>query len=141
MLLWIMHSIYAIFSIIIQKYFIENFFTVTSRTLIKYHPPPSPHTPNLPSRKIKKNLQTHLSPGRDVIIESLLIIKNSYLNNYSENIFCQAYLFYFFLQSEQLFCQVYCFNFQSNHDGFLSDFQLGILSFENAKNLDKKGKN
>ena len=39
MLLWITHSIYAIFSLIMQKYFIELFFTVTSQTLIKYHPP------------------------------------------------------------------------------------------------------
>ena len=40
MLLWITHSIYAIFSLIIQKYFIEISFSVTSRTLIKHHPPP-----------------------------------------------------------------------------------------------------
>ena len=40
MLLWITHSTYAIFSLIIQKYFTEFIFTVTSRTLIKYHPPP-----------------------------------------------------------------------------------------------------
>ena len=36
MLIWITHSIYAIFSLIMQKYFIEFFFTVTSQTLIKY---------------------------------------------------------------------------------------------------------
>ena len=59
MLLWITHSIYAIFSLIMQKYLIKLFFTVTSRTLIKYHPPP-----NLVSRRITK-----LQPGRDVIIE------------------------------------------------------------------------
>ena len=62
MLHWIMHSLYAIFSLIIQKYFIE-FFYVTSRTLIKY-------TPSLPSRKITKNVLTHLPQGRDVITES-----------------------------------------------------------------------
>ena len=65
MLLQITHSICAIFSLIIQKNFIEIFFMVTSRTLIKYHPPL-----NLPSRRIKKNVQTHLPPDRDVIIES-----------------------------------------------------------------------
>ena len=65
MLLWITHSTYAIFSLIIQKYLIDIFFTVTSRTLIKYYPPP-----NLPSRRITKNLWTHVPPGRDVIIES-----------------------------------------------------------------------
>ena len=32
--------IYAIISLIIEKYFIEIFFTVNSQTLIKYHPPP-----------------------------------------------------------------------------------------------------
>ena len=44
MLLWITHSTYALFSLIIQKYSIKFFFTVTSQTLIKYHPPPSPLT-------------------------------------------------------------------------------------------------
>ena len=39
MLLWITHSIYAMFSLIIQQYFIEIFFNVMSRTLTKYHPP------------------------------------------------------------------------------------------------------
>ena len=51
-----------------RKILYWNFFTVTSRTLIKYHP-----LPNLPSRRITKNMQTHLSPGRDVIIESPIL--------------------------------------------------------------------
>ena len=50
----------GIFSLIMQN---------QSRILIKYHPPP-----NLPSRKIRKNVQTHLPPGRDVIIELPLIV-------------------------------------------------------------------
>ena len=77
MLLQITHSIYAIFSLIIQKNFIEIFFTVTSRTLIKYHP-----SPNLPSRRITKNVQTHLPPERDVIIESTNIVLTCCLNQY-----------------------------------------------------------
>ena len=67
MLLLITYSIYAIFSLIIQKYFTDIFFTVTSRTLIKYHA--------LPYFAITENHEIcvdHLSPGRDVIIESLL---------------------------------------------------------------------
>ena len=67
MLLLIIHSIYLIFSLIIQKYFIDIFFTVTSRTLIKYHP--------LPYFAITENHEIcvdYLPPGRDVIIEPLL---------------------------------------------------------------------
>ena len=67
MLLWIMHSIHAIFSLIIPKYFIEifSFFTVTSRTLIKYHHPP-------PSFTITENHEKCVEPPTprgDVIIE------------------------------------------------------------------------
>ena len=75
MLLWITHSIYPIFSLIIQKYFIEIFLTVTSAILIKYHSPPS----DLTSRRITENVLTHSLPGRDAVIESLLIKKGVYL--------------------------------------------------------------
>ena len=67
MLLWITHSIYAMSSLIIQKYFIEIYFYRDVTDFNQNHPPP-----NLPSRRITKNMCTYLPPGRDVIIESPL---------------------------------------------------------------------
>ena len=59
---------------------------------------------------------------------SELIIKDSYLNNYFKNIFCQAY----------------CFNFQSNQDGYFSIYKNIVrllvwhIKFEKCKALEKK---
>ena len=75
----------------------------------------------------------------------LIIKKNSYLNNYSEKLFCQANCFNFqssqgsffvkhnvlifsLILSEELFCESI---------KILSDFWLGILNLKNASNLKK----
>ena len=59
------------------------------------------------------------------IMDYLLVVidnyKNTYLNNYSE----------------KLFCQVNCFNFQSNLYSFLSNIWLDISSLRNMKHLKR----
>ena len=60
------------------------------------------------------------------VMDWLLVIrvsyKKSYLNNYSEQIFCQAN----------------CFNFQSNQDSFSVRLLASHIKFEKRKELKKK---
>ena len=68
-----------------------------------------------------------------------LIIKNSYHNNYSEKLFCQAYNFFFvFFSSSQnnFFAQEIVLVFSSIKTTFLSDFWH--IKFEKCKALKKE---
>ena len=58
-----------------------------------------------------------------------LIIKNSYLNNYLEKLFCQAYCFHFFYSQNSFFCQSI---------KILSDFWLDIVNLKNAKHFKER---
>ena len=64
-------------------------------------------------------------------------MKNSYLNNYLERLFCEANCFNFFLWSEQLFRQGNCFTFQSNQDSFFVRLLVWHIKFEKRKELKK----
>ena len=61
-----------------------------------------------------------------------LIIKNSYLNNYSEKLFCQVNCFNFASSQNSLFVKK-LFNFQFYQDSFFV-----ILNLKNVKHLRKE---
>ena len=72
----------------------------------------------------------------DVTNSHLVIIKNSYLNNFFFfKRFCKASCFNFFPGQNSFVVNHISFNFLSGQSGFLSDFWLGILNLKNAKNL------
>ena len=59
-------------------------------------------------------------------------IKNSYLNNYSKTLFCQAIVLIFSLVIIA-FCEANCFNFHSNQGSFFVKY----IKFEKPKALKK----
>ena len=63
-----------------------------------------------------------------------LIIKNSYLNDYSEKLFRQAYWFNVFSSQNSFFCQANCFTFQSTQN---SSF-VRHIKFKKRKALKNK---
>ena len=56
-----------------------------------------------------------------------LITKNSYLNNYSEKIFCQAYCFNFFPSQNRFFAKQIVLILNLTRTAFLSDIWLEEL--------------
>ena len=62
-----------------------------------------------------------------------LILKNSYLNNYSKKLFCQAYYFHFQSNQDSFFIKNILFNFQSNQNSFF----IKHIKFQNRKELKK----
>ena len=76
------------------------------------------------------------------VMDYLLVIranykKNSYLYNYSEKLFCQAYCFNFFSSQNNFLIKQIVLIFSLIRAASFSDSWLGILNLKNLKHLEK----